>query len=462
MNYDIVIVGASTAGSYYARRMAERGFSVLVIDRSARETISPDYDIFHMGKADMERFGLPEVKKGDGIFAFMFEDQNMYSAFGNHPKPSCSPVIGMHKHDYIVYMNDWAIEAGAEIIYKASFSGLLFDEKGRINGVEYEKDGEKVAVNCRLVCDCSGIPAVVRTNLPDNYGVEKFELTPDDMFYVILRYIDFKEKRSDWLHSDFWLMYKSWIAPSGMTDALIGIGSCSGFEQAEKMYELFTKNVKIPAHTVKWTEKGRTPYHRAPYSFVADGFIAMGDAACLTKPTCGEGCTSSLVQAEIAVDVISALLKENLPLSKENMWSINKRYMIAQGKDFDFMRPLLMGVVTLDYDEAQYMFENEIIFSEALFSGMDGDELKLKPADVTKWLAGIAKGVAKKKIRAAAVGNVVKGLVQALEVGVLYDKYPETPHGFSEWKAKADKLWDEIGSLADTCFPDILESLGLD
>ena len=123
--YDVVIVGASTAGSYYARRMAERGFSVLVIDRSKRETISPEYDIFHMGKGEMERFGLPAVKKGDGIFAFEFEDQNMYSAFGNYPKPSPNPVIGMHKHDYIVYMNDWAIEAGAEIVYSASFSGLL-------------------------------------------------------------------------------------------------------------------------------------------------------------------------------------------------------------------------------------------------------------------------------------------------------------------------------------------------
>ena len=28
-NYDIVIVGASTAGSYFARRMAEKGFSVM-------------------------------------------------------------------------------------------------------------------------------------------------------------------------------------------------------------------------------------------------------------------------------------------------------------------------------------------------------------------------------------------------------------------------------------------------
>ena len=62
-------------------------------------------------------------------------------------------------------------------------------------------------------------------------------------------------------------------------------------------------------------EKGLTPYHRSVYSFVDDGFIAMGDAACLTKPTCGEGCTSSLVQGEIAANVITKLLNDGKPLT---------------------------------------------------------------------------------------------------------------------------------------------------
>ena len=79
--YDIVVVGASTAGSYFARRMSEKGFSVFVIEKSSKERISPDYDIFHMGKDEMEKFGLPKVEKGDGIYAFEFTESYMYSAF---------------------------------------------------------------------------------------------------------------------------------------------------------------------------------------------------------------------------------------------------------------------------------------------------------------------------------------------------------------------------------------------
>ena len=191
--FDVVIVGASTAGSFFARRMAEKGFNVLIIDKSAREKISPDYDVFHMEKKEMDRFDLPKVTEGDGICEFIFSDQDMLSAYSNYPKPAPTEVVGMHKHDYIVLMNDWAIDAGAEIVYEAAYDSLVYDESGKICGVTYVKDGKKNTVECRLVADCSGIPAVVRRSLPDDYGIEKFELTPKDIFYVTLRYIDFEE-----------------------------------------------------------------------------------------------------------------------------------------------------------------------------------------------------------------------------------------------------------------------------
>lgn len=448
-NYDIVVVGASTAGSYYARRMAERGFSVLVIDKSKRETISPAYDIFHMGKEEMERFKLPPVKKGDGIYAFEFVDSSMYSAFGNHPKPSPNPVVGMHKHDYIVYMNDWATEAGAEILYETSFAGLLYDENGKINGVEYEtKDGEKVAVSCRLVADCSGIPAVVRRSLPDDYGVEKFELTPDDMFYVTLRYVDFKEKKGDWLHSDFWIFYKSWLAPSAGSDAILGIGSCFGFDYVEKMYELFTKNVSLPPFTVKRIERGCTPYHRAPYSFVADGFIAMGDAACITKPNCGEGCTASLVLEDIAVDVAEAAMKDGAYPTRESLWSINKLYNNTQGKEFASLLALLTSIIRHSAKANEFMFKYDVIFSRKILGGMS-EGLSLNLVDYLKTLIFVLIGLVSGNIKPREVMSVLDAVINSGKLTELYERFPETPDGFDEWVKEAEAAWAKAGKMSE-------------
>ena len=64
MKYDIAVVGASTAGSYFARRMSERGFSVLVIDSMSFEKISPVYDIFHISVEEMEKFHFAVSRRG--------------------------------------------------------------------------------------------------------------------------------------------------------------------------------------------------------------------------------------------------------------------------------------------------------------------------------------------------------------------------------------------------------------
>lgn len=446
--YDVVIVGASTAGSYFARRMSEKGFSVLMIDKSARESISPAYDIFHMGKADMEKFGLPPVKKGDGIYAFEFEDQALYSVYGRHPKPSCSPVVGMHKHDYIVYMNDWATEAGAEVVYKASFSSLLYDENGRINGVEYEKDGEKIAAECRLVADCSGIPAVVRRSLPDNYGVEKFELTPDDLFYVTLRYVDFEKKNGEYLHSIFWLFYKSWLAPSAGSDAILGTGSLFGFDYVEKVYDHLVKNVPLPAYTVKRIEKGVTPYHRAPYSFVADGFIAMGDAACITKPNCGEGCTASLVLEDIAVDIASGVMKDGAYPTRADLWSINKIYNDGQGKEFASLLALLTSIIKHSEKANEFLFKYDVVFSRKIFGSMESG-LELDIVDYLKTLIFVLIGIISGNLKIWEIKNILAGVINSGKVTALYENFPSTPDGFDAWVKEAEELWSKCGKMSD-------------
>ncbi len=447
-NYDIVIVGASTAGSYFARKMAEKGFSVLAIDKNSREKISPEYDVFHMEKKDMIKYGLPEVKVGDGICEFIFSDQYMMSAFSNYPKSAPTEVVGMHKHDYIVLMNDWASDAGAEIVYDAAYESLAYDENGRINGVTYIKDGEKVSVNCRLVADCSGIPAVVRRSLPDGYGVEKFELTPDDILYVVLRYVDLPEEKSRWMQSKFWLAYKSWLAPSAGSDAILGIGACFGFDYVEKCFKQFEKNAKLPPYTVKKIEKGRTPYHRAPYSFVSDGFIAMGDAACITKPNCGEGCTASLVLEEIAVKVASKAMENGAYPTREALWSINKLYNNTQGKEFASLMALLTGVVRHSPKANEYLFKHDVIFSEKILGGM-GKELELSGGDILKIVLFVLIGILTLKIKISEIKSILHGLISSGKLTEHYEKFPETPEGFENWVNEAEILWKKAGKLSD-------------
>lgn len=463
--YDVLIVGGSTTGCWFAYQMAKQGFKVLVIEKEEPENVSRSYDIFHMSKQEMEQFDLEIPDESSPVRAFAFDGSPLYSPYGNFPRRStASPTtIGLHKHDYIMLMAERAEKAGAEILYGASFSDFIYDDKKRIAGAKYiTKDGEK-EVTARIVADCSGIPSVARTKLPDTSVVENFKLSNRDILYVVLYYAEYLDKNLDPRKLDgFFMQYKSWSAPSGNKNgAILGIGASCGYAYAEEVYNnQFMKNVKFPEYKVEKIEKGMTPYHRSVYSFVDDGFIVMGDAAFLTKPTCGEGCTSSLVQGEIAVEVISKHMRNDSFLTKEKLWSINKRYMQAQGKDFDSMRPLLYGIVSASHDEAEFMFANDVIFSQSILGNMDTG-ITVTGKDIADILKGVTSGIAKKNLRPATIGRIVKGLMQSMEVGKLYDAYPEKPSDFYAWKAKADTLWKKIGSISDTCDPEILRKLGM-
>ncbi len=456
---DILIAGASTTGSWFAREMAKLGHSVVVIEKQQPEDISREYDIFHMGKADMEKFGLTIPAEDEKEYGFAFSGSPVCSPYGNYRKKSGEATIGMHKHEYIIKMNEQAKAQGAEIIYGAAFKDFITDDNGKRIGAVYEtQDGEK-EIYCKLIADCTGIPAAARTKLPSDAYVENFKLTPRDIFYVVLYYVKYADSVKARELDGSYLQYKVWSAPSGDEHgAILGVGGNYGYDYAEEIFKQFRKNVPWPEYTVEKVEKGMTPYHRTLYSFVDDNFIAMGDTALLTKPTCGEGCTSALYQAEIAVEVISKLLKEDKELSKENMWSINKRYVDIQGKEFDTLRPILIGVIKASLDEAEYLFKKDIIFSSKILGGMG--ELNLTAGDIAQMLSGIASGVVTGKLKASTVKEIAKGLVQNVSLTKLYDEYPETPAGYREWKLKADKLWDDIGKMADICDRDVLKRIG--
>ena len=461
--YDILVVGASTTGSWFAKKMAEKGHKVLMIEKQEKKNVSRDYDIFHMSKKEMEEFGLTIPSPGDQDFGFTFDGSPVMSPYGNYAKSGKpATVVGCHKHEYIMRMHDEAKKAGVKIVCGASFTDLIYDENKKVIGAKYNTSKGEKEVLASLVADCSGIPAVVRTKLPCTSAIENFKLTNRDVFFVVLyyaKYLDPKVRPRD-LDASF-LNYKVWSAPSGDEHgAILGVGGNYGYDYAEAVYNTqFRKNVPWPEYEVQKVEKGLTPYHRGIYSFVDDGVIALGDTACLTKPTCGEGCTSSLVQCEIAVNVIDALLKDGKALTKENMWPINCEYIKKQGIAFDSMRPLLMGIVSCSPKEAEYLFKKDIIFSQKIL-GAQGEDLDLNLKDITDIITGISAGIVTGQIKPSTVGAIVKGLLQMVEVTKLYGEYPATADGYLEWKAKADALWKKIGSMADKCDKDLLLKLG--
>lgn len=436
-NYDVVIVGGATSGAYFALKMAKKNYRVKIIERLTPEKLGTRMDIFHVSQTDLKTFDIPTVHEGDREWAFEFTENHFSSPSNRYAVHSTAETVGLHMHEYVALMVKRAVDAGAEIEYGADFKEFVFSD-GVISGVRYETADGLKEVGAKTVVDCSGSGAAARRALPNGYGVENFRLSDEDMFYVVLRYVRFPKEPIN----TFWLNTKSWVAPFSTEpcEKIIGTGSTGSYERAFRDAEKLDAAANFGELESIRTEKGTTPYRRPPYSLVADNFIVTGDAACLTKPDCGEGVTSSMVMMDIAAGILARALK-NGNTSREALWEINREYNRRQGAEFSLVRAFLTSLVNCARDEElEYCFENGIIFNEKFL-----DNGKVGAADIIKTVTDIISGVSKKYISAKTVSGVIKGAALGLALQTHYNNFPEKTADFEKWRRVSDKLWKKVG-----------------
>lgn len=445
--YDVIIVGAASSGAYFAQKMAEKGYSVKIIEKDSEEKVGTKYDIFHIAANDFKRFQIPRPVQGDKEWAFEFEKGYAASPTGNYPKRTTNLVVGLHMHEYTLLLNKCAKEAGVEIEYSAEFTDFIY-KRDKIKGVKYISNGCEKEAYAKTVVDASGINAVCRTKLKSSRFINNLPLESDDMFYVILRYIKFKDKNQTLTSSTSWPFYKSWLAPQeDKNGGILGIGACTGYEKGEENFKKVENNIKLPAYDIVRLEKGKTPYTKPPYSFVDDNFIVTGDAACLTKPNNGEGVTSSMVQIEIATRVLDEALRDN-DTSKEALWEINRSYNQVQGASFAFMRAILTKAVNATEKEFEYFFKHDIIFSEKFLSATsECGDLPITLKDIFEVGTNGIGGIMENKISLKTIKYVAEGAALAIKLKEHYLNFPETLFGFDDWKNEAEKLWSQVGKM---------------
>ncbi|MCR5042248.1 MAG: NAD(P)/FAD-dependent oxidoreductase [Clostridia bacterium] len=445
---DLLIIGASTTGAYLGALAARKGLRVVICDKSPEDKIGSKYDIFHIEAKEFRELGLPRPTSSDPEWAFEFGRNYNASPSDRFAAYAYNPTVGLHMHDYTLLLCREAQKAGAEIRFGSSFKKLVVRD-GTVRGAVFVSANGEEEIAASVVADCSGIPAAARSSLPASLGMETFVPGGSDMFYVVLRYVTIKDP-ADYLagSSRFWAFYKSWIAPcADPHGAIIGIGACHGYDRAEKIYASMLEHVRLPEHDVVRVERACTPYTRPPYTLVTDGFIACGDAACLTKPLNGEGVTSSMYHARIAAEVVSVAVRRG-DCSKESLWQINDLYNRIQGADFSSTRALMTGIVNAaTFDEFEFAFSSGIISNELLSGGSSGAGLGLSPAVLASAAAKLVYGAASKKISRSTLAAAGKALSVSSRIKQHYLDFPKTPEGFTEWCAKADLLWDEAGKM---------------
>lgn len=432
-NFDVIIVGACTAGTYFSMLLAKNGLNVLVIDKEKEEELCKRLDIFHFTRDSYNDFDIEISNPGDEEYVCYFDEYYSKSALDNYPKASYTKVDVMHLPLFIKRLRKQAIDSGVKFIFEHEFENLIY-KNNKIVGITTKNNKDFYA---KLIVDASGISSVIRTKINNPY-MENFIIGPEDKFYVLLKYVDLVNEKDNVSYSVSWPYYKAWIAPQhNKNGAIIGIGANLSYEYAYKCMEEFERKIKLPDYTFSYKEIGCTPYRRPPYSFVCDNFMVIGDAACLTKPWNGEGIPSAWVQCDPAAKIIASLIKKNTDLTVKSMWEINKIYQSGEGAEYASTRAMLVKAVNMNEKDNDYLFKHDIIFK-------DED----KPGN-QKILKTLLNGLIKKQFSFHGFISLVQGFLNSNAIKKHYLKYPRDPKKYFKWKKKADRLWKKAGNMAD-------------
>jgi len=165
-HYDVVVVGARAAGAATAMLLARAGRRVLVLDRSAygRDTLST-HALMRAGVVQLHRWGVLERIVAVGtppIRRTTFTFANDQIVIGLKPSHGVDALYAPRRTVLDPALVDAAVEAGAEVRFGVTVTGLRWDGTGRVNGVDArDEHGRRLTFAADMVVGADGLRSVV-------------------------------------------------------------------------------------------------------------------------------------------------------------------------------------------------------------------------------------------------------------------------------------------------------------
>ena len=241
MEYDIIIVGGSIAGSTLAMFLSKSDLSIAIVDKNPREKIGEKICGDGISASYFDKLGIPKPTKNEiysvirsaKIISPNFKDQILVKGEGY-------TIDRLKLNQRFLKI---AEENGVEIIDRTNVLEPIIRDN-RVSGVVARKGKEIIKIHSKVVVDASGVTGVIRNKLR-KYLVES-SAEPFDLIIACRDVIRFKHQSDGSL--EIYLGHKfspggyAWIFPEGeeMLNIGLGVQPVSGF----------TKNPFIPSSII--------------------------------------------------------------------------------------------------------------------------------------------------------------------------------------------------------------------
>lgn len=448
MKFDVIVVGAGTAGCLAAKTIAGAGLTVCIVERKKREEIGEKICGDALGEHHLKNSGLEKPVGGE--LEKRIEGIKIYS-------PDMDTVFTVEHADFVGYLlnrhlfGQWllrkAVDEGASLLDSTQCLKPVVKE-GFVTGIQAKslKTGRETELQSRVVVDSSGFVAVVRKKLPKKMGIDN-EVANEDVEACYREIRQLRQEAENTKYCEIYLNQKVtpggyvWMFPKGGARVNVGLGICMRGSFPNPKEQFYNHVLAKPAFDGSLLLNGGAwydPTRRPLDNMVGNGVIITGDAACLVNPIHGGGIGPSMMSGFFAGNTIVEAIGKGR-VNKESLWSYNVRYNEAYGikqARLDVFRMLLLscGDEDLNYGMRCHLLTEQ----DVLKAGM-GDEFHL---NVTETSRRVFRG-----LKRLSFLNKLRLTVKYMNrVQAHYKEYPETPKGFEKWRVQTESLFGEAAS----------------
>jgi len=448
LKYDVIVVGAGTAGCLAAKTVAEAGLKVCLTDRKNREDIGEKVCGDALGEHHLKTLELQKPQGGE--FDKRIEGIKIFS-------PDLNTVFTVEHEDFVGYLlnrrmfGQWllrkALDAGATLMDQTQCTGPLV-KKGSVVGISAKnlKTNKSGDLSASVVFDASGFVGVVRKNLPKEIGIENHVANEDvEACYREIRQLKQENHETD--YCEIYLNQKatpggySWIFPKGGARVNAGLGICmrGNFPNPKSQFykHVLTKPVfdgSLLLTGGAWYDPTRRPLD----NMVGNGVVITGDAACLVNPIHGGGIGPSMISGYQAAKVAVEALEKG-DANRESLWTYNKRYIELYGAKQARLDVFRMLLLTSRDEDLNYGMHYHLLTEDDILKAGLGDDFHL---NITETSRRVFRG-----LKRVSFLNRLRLTVKYMNrVRDHYSAYPERPEGFEKWRSQTLSLFKEASS----------------
>lgn len=430
-DYDAVVVGAGIVGSYFARRLAEGGLKVLLLERRPQEELGGWKNTGH--NLDRRVFELLPIKAPTEEETLARIDKALFRPPVGEPFEFDLPMINVRLKEFTARINREALDADVDFRDRTKVIEPIV-EHGFVRGVRAECDGKEEEFRAAVTADVSGIDAVVREKLPPEFGFPS-RLPRTD--YLLVYGEDWEigpEHRPRFTYHPKW---QGWSGPRQPGVMGIGLGQFAARDQdPREMFPEYSKEVWPAGGKPVWKTFNRVPLRHPLHSFVGNGVLMIGDSALQGKPLNGEGVSVMLFAAEAAQKAAVKAVKSGEP-SARALWDYNRSWQSTWGARFSVFHRMRYEFLRMNQAELDFMFKMRLYGPEEMTGIMERAELTITPGRLLRTVGALARGISRPDL----LIRLGRATIEGSHLKKLYENYPAGPEGLSAWAEKVEELY---------------------